>query len=234
MDPITIVFSIIGALVLGSSSTALYFKWEDINFWLNGKKVAVLGERKVGKTTLLTFISKGIFINTYDATLATKKVEKRHFSIDELNILIRKTKDVSGADDIGAYNEWQKLFMDSDLIFYIVRADKLLEKESHTEERAKQDLEKIKSWAEESKNKKRWIFIIGNVWEPHPVYSSIRDSGDHVKFIESFQKLKSVETMVQIARTEANTVRVVLGSIANKESANKLITEIFSQVLQNG
>lgn len=233
-DPISIIFGL-GCIFLGGSVATLAFTWENIIFSLRGKKIAVLGERRVGKTTLLTYISKGIFINLYDATLASKKVEKTRLSLNDLDIKIKKTKDVSGADDLGAYREWQKLFIPADIVLYIVRADKLLDKNPETKNRAITDLDNFKSWSDESEKKRRWVFIIGNVWEPHSEYSSIQDSGEYVKFLEKFQQLDSVEKMTQIARrSEANEVRVVLGSLANKESANKLITVVFSQVINNG
>ncbi len=45
--PIFIAFAV-GAVVSGS----VVYKWEDIFYSLQGKKIAVLGARAVGKTTL--------------------------------------------------------------------------------------------------------------------------------------------------------------------------------------
>lgn len=234
MDPITITIFGIACVALGGVGATVAPKcWEAIVISLKGKKIAVLGERRVGKTTLLKYMTEGILIDEYTATLASKETKKRLFKLDDLDIKVRKTRDVSGAGNQNVYNAWKNLFKDSDLVFYLVRADKLIERDADTQERVIADMTSIEQWIKNKDiYKQQRIFIIGNHWEPHPVFSKLGDC-DQGKFLDDFVELPSVKHMMSLA-SDAHVVKVVIGSLANKKSADKLITQIFHEVVNDG
>ncbi len=215
--PIIIAFSVVG--------TASLCKYEDIIYFLKGKKIAVLGARAVGKTTLLKYLEKGILIERYKQTLDKEEVERTRVKLGDLDIHLRKTDDVSG--DIAAYGAWKNLFDASDLIFYIVRTDKLLKRDRATEKRCEEDLKQIQGWIKESKRRKQF-FIVGNHWSSDPEFKSL--GADQMgNYIDRFRALPVVKTMTQLAGGAA-TVKVALGSLATEGDADVLITRIFKQV----
>ncbi len=214
-----IVFSV------GVGGTTVACKWDDINYALKGKKIAVLGARAVGKTTLLKYLEKGILIERYKQTLDKEEVERTRIKLGDLDIRLRKTDDVSG--DQSAYGGWKKLFDESDLILYIVRTDDLLKRDPATEKRCEDDFKQIQGWIKESKRRKQF-FIVGNHWSDDPEFKSL--GPDQMgNYVDRFMALPVVKTMTQRAGGAA-TVKVALGSLATERDADFLITRIFKQV----
>lgn len=192
---------------------------------LRGKKIAVLGARAVGKTTILKYMEKGILIEQYKQTLAPEAIEKTRIKLGDLDIILKKTTDVSGSES--AYAGWKKLFDESDIILYIVRTNQLLKSDPDTTKRCEKDLKQIKLWIKESQKQKQF-FIVGNHWNDDPEYKKITDEtrGD---YDDRFKALPVVKTMIQLAGGLA-TVKVALGSLATKEDAGLLVKRIFEQV----
>lgn len=214
------------ALAVGAGAGgAVACNWDNITYALKGKKIAVLGARAVGKTTLLKYMEKGILIERYKQTLDKQEVERTRVKLGDLDILLKKTNDVSGAKD--AYGAWKKLFDESNLIFYIVRTDRLLKHDSTTEKRAEDDLRQIQSWIKECKSTKQF-FIVGNHWDSDPEFKNLTSDqmGDYV---DRFRALPVVKKMTQLAGGAA-TVKVALGSLATEKDADTLMTTIFLQV----
>jgi hypothetical protein len=56
-EPFTIGF-IVFVFGLGAGGATVVLKWEDIIYALKGKKIAIFGERAVGKTTFHTYMRK--------------------------------------------------------------------------------------------------------------------------------------------------------------------------------
>lgn len=218
--PIIIAFSV---GVVGGGTVAC--KWDDINYALKGKKIAVLGARAVGKTTLLKYLAKGILIERYVQTLDKKDVERTRVKLGDLDIHLKQTHDVPGTPD--AYGVWKNLFDASDLIFYIVRTDKLLKRDPATEKRCEDDLKQIRGWIQESQIRKQF-FIVGNHWSSDPEFKSL--GADQMgNYSDRFKALPVVKKMILLAGGAA-TVKVALGSLATERDADFLITRIFEQV----
>lgn len=218
--PIVIAFT-----VGGVAGGAVASNWENIMYEIEGKQIAVLGARAVGKTTLLKYMEKGILIERYKQTLDKQEIERKHIQLGNLDIKLKKTDDVSGSKD--AYGVWKKLFEESDLILYIVRTDMLLKHDSKTEKRVEDDLRQIQDWIKECKSKKQF-FIVGNHWDTDPGFKNLTPSqmGDYV---DRFRALPVVKKMTQLAGGTAK-VKVALGSLATEKDSDTLITTIFRQV----
>jgi len=219
-----LVLPIIISLAVGISGTAAYFKWDDIVGYLQGKQIAVLGARGVGKTTLLKYIEKGM-IAKHGQTIAKQEIESKHLKLGDIDIRLKKTEDVPG--DTVAYGVWKKLFDESDLIFYVVRTDMLLKNDLATEKRSEDDLKQIQGWIKESKSKKQF-FIIGNHWDSDPTFKNLTDETEG-NYSDRFRSLPIVKQMTQLAGGNAS-VKFALGSLANKKYADELILSIFQQV----
>lgn len=221
--PLPLIPIVIALAVGVTGGVVVSSNWENMMYALKGKKIAVLGARAVGKTTLLKYLEKGILIERYKQTLNKQEVER--IKLSDLDILLKKTDDVSGSKD--AYGVWKKLFEEADLILYIVRTDMLLKHDSSTEKRAEDDLEQIQRWIKDFQSKKQF-FIVGNHWDTDPVFKNLTPD-KRGNYEDRFRALPVVRRMTQLAGGAA-TVKVVLGSLATEKDANELITSIFQQV----
>ena len=65
--------------------------WESLIISLKGKRVAVLGERNVGKTVLLKFLTSGEVPDEYMQTVLTEKVEGKRFAMGDLKLDLKET-----------------------------------------------------------------------------------------------------------------------------------------------
>ncbi|HAJ58126.1 MAG TPA: hypothetical protein DCP31_01680 [Cyanobacteria bacterium UBA8543] len=166
-------------------------------------------------------------IERYNQTVTPKDTEKRRFKLDEIDIKVKKTRDVGGGKE--DYLAWKQLFMESDLVFYLVRADKLLKRDLKTEQRVEADLNHIRGWIQQSKSAQQ-VFIIGTHCDLDPEFRNIKPNnvGDYV---DRFRQLPSVTKMTVLA-SNVRPVNVVIGSLENEQSANQLVSQIFQQVLK--
>jgi energy-coupling factor transporter ATP-binding protein EcfA2 len=219
--PIFIALFVAGVGVGGT----VVSNWENITYTLKGKKIAVLGARAVGKTTLLKYMEKGILIERYKQTLDKQEIERKRIQLGDLDIWLKKTDDVSG--DKAAYGVWKKLFEEADLVLYVVRTDMLLKHDSSTEKRTEDDLRQVQSWIKECNSKKQF-FIVGNHWDSDPDFKNL--TPDQMgNYVDRFRALPVVKRMTQLAGGAA-TVKVALGSLATERDSETLITTIFRQV----
>lgn len=223
--PLPLIPIFIALAVGGVAGGAVASNWENITYALKGKRIAVLGARAVGKTTLLKYMEKGILIERYKQTLDKQEIERTRIKLGDLDIRLKKTDDVSGGK--AAYGVWKKLFEEADLVLYVIRTDMLLKHDSSTEKRAEDDLRQVQGWIKECNSKKQF-FIVGNHWDSDPDFKNLTPDqmGD---YLDRFRSLPVVKKMTQLAGGAA-TVKVALGSLATERDSDTLITAIFRQV----
>jgi GTPase SAR1 family protein len=223
--PLPFIPIVIALAVGGVAGGAVVSNWENITYALKGKKIAVLGARAVGKTTLLTYMEKGILIERYKQTLDKQEIERTRIKLGDLDIRLKKTDDVSG--DKAAYGVWKKLFEEADLVLYVVRTDLLLKHDSSTEKRAEDDMRQVQGWINECNSNKQF-FIVGNHWNEDPEFKNL--TPDQIgNYEDRFRVLPVVKKMTQLAGGTA-TVKVALGSLATEKDSDTLIEAIFRQV----
>jgi len=143
--PIMIAWIVIGA-VCALAGTTIAVKWNEIQIALKGKKLAILGARGVGKTHLIKFLSSGSIPAQYKQTIAPEKASSRRFQLKDLDIKVKDTLDVSG--DKAAYAEWRERHDESDVVFYLLRADRLIARDAEVEARVSGDLRHIGGWVD--------------------------------------------------------------------------------------
>lgn len=205
--------------------------WDDIIFALQGKKIAVLGQRAVGKSSLLkcAFEEKDLEdLEKYIQTLISKEVVRKHLKFDELDIRLKTTKDVSGSEE--ALLEWKTLFSESDIILYLVRTDKLFNNDNEHIERVTRDMEYLGEWMKDSQSKKQ-VFIVGNHWydDDDLKFMKLIYKSESGSYRDEFNDLDIVKHMKRLAGG-ADKVKVALGCLKNYNLGIKLINEIFKQV----
>jgi energy-coupling factor transporter ATP-binding protein EcfA2 len=219
--PFLIVIAVASLLV----GTAIGSNWDAIVVKFKGKKLAVLGARGVGKTHLVKFLATGSIPNDYKQTVAPEKSSSRRFQLKDLDLNVKESLDVSG--DKAAYAEWKELHDQADLVFYLMRADKLIAGDRDVEARASEDLAHIGTWLE-SRKSRPLFFIIGTHCDLDVEFCSLTDDriGDYV---DRFRRLPIV--MELVARGGGSQqAKVVLGSMKTVGDTEALVYEIFRQV----
>lgn len=204
----------------------LALNWDSIVLALQGKRLAVLGARGVGKTHLIKFLTTGSIPTEYKQTVAPEKAPGRRFQLKDLNLLVKDTLDVSG--DKAAYAEWKQLHDQADFVFYLLRADLLILGDAKIEARVRDDIRHIGGWLEARQTRPRF-FIIGTHCDRDPEFKNLTESniGDYV---DKFRKLPIVSEIVTRSGGAEQT-KVVLGSMKTIQDTEALIYQVFTQVL---
>ncbi len=93
---------------------------------------------------------------------------------------MKDTLDVSGAKD--AYAEWKSLHDEADMVFYLLRADRLIAEDSEVENRVRDDLRHIGTWLQARSPRPRF-FIIGTHCDFDHEFITLKDDrmGDYVE-----------------------------------------------------
>jgi energy-coupling factor transporter ATP-binding protein EcfA2 len=223
--PLPIAVWIVVAVVTALAGTTIALKWDDIQIKLKGKRLAVLGARGVGKTHLIKFLTTGSIPSEYKQTVAPEKSSSRRFQLQELDLKVKESLDVSG--DKAAYGEWKELHDKADFVFYLLRADRLIAGDRDVEERVRGDLKHIGAWLEAS-SPRPYFFIIGTHCDFDAKFRST--SADKLgDYIDNFRRLPIVTELVARAGG-GQQVRVVLGSMKTVQDTEALVYQVFMQV----
>ncbi len=125
---------------------------------LEHKKLAVLGERAAGKTALIQFLTTGTLPDKYLSTDEVRKTSRSHIKLEDLELKIEESRDLPGGTPW--YADWKNLTEEADIVLYLLRVDKLMAGDKHTEERVKRDMGHIGKWLKASP-KEFPLLIIG-------------------------------------------------------------------------
>lgn len=211
--------------LMASIAEAFAEVWDRILITLWGKRVAILGARGVGKTHLVRFLTSGSLPFQYKQTVAPEKTAARRFDLKELELCIKNSRDVSG--DKAAYPEWRKLHDEADLVFYLLRADRLIKHDRAVEDRVRDDLRHISDWRLKRNPRPHFIIICTHCDLDTEFHTLSPDNfGDYV---DKFRRLPVVTELVAIAGG-AEQVKVVLGSMKTAQGTEEIVYQAFMQV----
>ncbi len=213
------------AVVIAAAGTVAAINWEKIIKVLKGKKLAVLGERKVGKTSLLKFLTEGSIPEEYNPTTGkSKSVSGRRFQLKDLKLVIKDTKDVPGWRGY----HWERIIKDADIVLYLLRVDRLMEGHKPTESRVHEDLGQIKRWLDA--NPKRFpIFIIGtycDLTDPDLTTLPADQIGEHE---DKVREMTIFQNIVLRGGGERK-VTLMLGSLKSEATTEELVYCLFKQI----
>lgn len=218
------IFIAIGVVSL-LVGTTIAVKWDDIVVALKGKQLAVLGARGVGKTHLVTFLTTGSLPAEYKQTVAPEKASSRRFQLNNLGLNVKDSLDVSG--DKAAYAEWKELHDQADVVFYLLRADRLIAGDLDVEARVREDLKHIGDWLKSCKPRPR-LFIIGT----HCDFDSKFPSTSAEKFGEYVDKFRKLPIIVELVGRAggAQQAKVAIGSMKTVQDTEALVYQVFMQL----
>lgn len=208
--------------VVGSAALAWWKKdeiaelWDGIVIKLKGKKIAVLGARGVGKTTLLSFLSKGELPSEYMQTVVTESVKGNRFSMADLKLDLKETSDVSGGHD--AVEEWRRIHDSSDIVLYLANATEL------DRRRIERDLGKIESWRAAREKKPKLMVVVTHLdLDPAYVATPAAKQGDYRdRFV--------AENLDSGLHALSERPQIIMGSLRDSESAAKVVAQVIKLV----
>ena len=214
------IIVIAAAALLG----AVAANWDKIIKALKGKKLAVLGEREVGKTTLLKFLAEGSIPEKYEATIeGGEKVCGRRFRLRDLELVIKDTRDVPGRRGYG----WERITKDADVVLYLLRADRLMEGHKPTQDRVRGDIDQIKRWLGENPKKEFPLFLIGTHCDlTDPDLTTL--PADKIGVYED--EMHEILEEVFLRGGGEGKVRIMLGSLKSAATTEKLVFRLLKQI----
>jgi hypothetical protein len=223
--PIPLLLLAVAAIASIGGAVVVACNWEKIHIALHGKRLAVLGERGVGKTSLITFLQSGTLPVRYCQTGVPKKAAARRFQLEDLDINLKEMYDLSG--DESAYGQWKIEVGKADALLYLLRADKIHAGNRSYETRVKNDLRHLADWLEEQ-DKRPHLLLVATHCDKVSELSNI-SSGKYAGCVDKFRKLPVVSELVERGGGNGQ-VRIVLGSLKNTPRTQNLVYSIFESL----
>ena len=214
----------VGAALL--AGILAWLRRDEILEFLKGKRLAVLGERRVGKSCLIEFLTTGSIPKKYSQHSYAREVPGRRIQLRELELYISELTHLSGSMD--EFYDWREISNEADIVLYLLRVDKVMEGDEDTEKRVEQDLRQISKWLRD-KPKKFPLFIIGTYCDlTNPDLTTlpadqIGDYRDKVLSMPIFKKIK-------LLGGGGNKVRFVFGSLKSEATTEELVYQLFDQI----
>lgn len=206
-------------------------QWGDIKKWWNGKNIAIIGARGVGKTHLCKFLLEGEIPEEYEQTAEPRKLSGRTFKLDDLKLKINDVIDTPGSKDY--YRTWEKSCENADIILYLVKSYEIFDDNEDAVNRVRSDFKRIEKFIEKRDNdNKPHFFVIGTFFDKHQEYNNITDSniGDYK---DEFEKKEIIKQLKMLDKTGTAYSSVLLGSMKNKKETEKLVKILLDQVFLN-
>lgn len=218
-----ILWGLAGGVVGGLAGALAVIAWEAIAEALRGKRIAVVGERTAGKTTLATFLSNGSIPEKYEQTLSEKRVAGRTISLADLNLKVAEINDVPGDKDF--YKQWKEAVVRSDVVYYLARADKVLSSGS-TRKRVLADVRHLCGWLVENPGKQ--VFFIGTHCDLIPAYAALapENRGDFQDTFFRHEEMREVALRLR----EANAA-LILGSLKGEKAIQQVVHQSFQKIV---
>jgi len=189
---------VVGAIGLCGAGAKIL--WEDIVIAVKGKRIAILGAKATGKTTLADFLSKGEIPQEYFQTIGVDRKDKRPFELKDLNlkIYLKSFNDVEAG--LGARTIWQEEVKKADVVLYLFDTNKLLRYDEDAvrkgyAKRIKSDLEQVCSWLHE-KTGPQSLYILGTFCDQDPNYDPSRLSTYRDELVER-DELKEMKRILK-------------------------------------
>lgn len=205
--------------------------WDSIVIAFSGKTIAILGAREVGKTRLITFLSKGVVpaVKTEQPTEGAKSKPGRRFELSELNLKLKDMPDIGGSKDF--YSDWRDATKEADFIFYLFRADKISSNDAYTNKRIVEDLTQINDWLK-ARTPKPPIVLVGTHCDLVENYSKAGRNFNGETYLDNLRGNSAVSRAVMCAGGKS-VVKLVAGSMLEEAGMHELVGDMFSQVLAN-
>lgn len=216
----------IGVGIAALIGTTAYF-WDDMfdsksskEQW-NGKRIAILGSRAVGKSTLFNFLqNQEIDPNKkYEQTRSVRKIDEVEVNIDGASLRISASYDVGGGEI--SHLSWIDQIKASHYIFYLLDANKVMHSDRIHISEIKKDMAAIQKQIVSYTDKK--VFLIATKSDCHQQYNT---SGFEDKLMN---KSIILETILNLGGIEK--CKLIVGSLSDTDEAKKLVRQFLNTAI---
>lgn len=210
---------IVAAVIIGVGGTIATRR---IAKRLDGKRVAVLGGRRVGKSSLIRYLSTG--------DVATDPAEGNPGDAEEsaaFGLKIGKKRaefvvprDLPGADGLGL-PKWREAFSAADLVWYLFRADLIVQGDAKEIGEVRKHLEAMNGWRADMRSKGPKIVLIGTWADELPEWRD--DPRGSLDSVRSAEPLK-------FGAVKLGHAPVIVGGLGSVEDAEKLVKSLANNL----
>lgn len=197
------------AIVLGAFSFTQFLKA------FAGKRIAILGAEQSGKTSLLMHLrdqrSRTSLVGDGDVRTGGK------FSLQmgKRSVEFELPKDLSGSDG-GASPAWREAFVQAQFVFYLFRADLLVQGDTATLSTIKTHFDTFRLWLDQEKFSKPKIILVAT-FADNLVPSDGRGEA---------RALIAGTNLVKMGRVKLNNAGLVVGALNTQQSRARLVYDI--------
>lgn len=200
---------------------------ERILVFFTGKRIAVLGPRASGKTTIITFLLDGDLPEEYFATPKPEKIAGKKIRLGSLALTVKAVTDVPG--DTQSHAEWERQYDVADIAIYMVDASKIYTGDESYIRLITGEMRHIGEWLESRKQKPPKFFLVATHCDLIPDYASLASS-QVTEFTDTFWKAPVLQRLINLAGG-SKYVKCAAGSLKDVNGSNELVGEILHQVI---
>jgi hypothetical protein len=201
----------------GGAAFATRLLWKK----LDGKSVAILGARGVGKTALLSTLQHGDLPNRSITSGELGFDGKFSMEVNGKTVAFDTPRDLAGNDADVGFKRWKEAFLGADYVWYVFRADLIAQGDSETIERVSGHLNRFKDWMLSSKAGHPSIVLIGTHADNAPEYG--HDAAAFAEMVRSSAAIK-------LGLVKLNHAGLVVGSLSTINEAKKLVKELRGEL----
>ncbi len=212
---------------------------------IRGHRVAVLGERGVGKTHLQTFLRTGEIPAVYEHTSgkpSLKPGQAHLWSITRLHgrpnrstIAIKRGRDVPGSAE--AVEAWREVLCEASVLIYLFRADEIFMENEEHQNRVLDDARVISAIVQNEQLTLPGVALVGTHFDMVPGYRGPQNGTEFYPFhreIEDSPVIGDVRQMIGVCRDGERTgpPALVVGSMKDRTATEELAYRLFAQELK--
>jgi hypothetical protein len=206
--------------------------------FFSGKRLGVLGERRVGKTVLNKYIREGRLVREYEQTIRADRVRAARPSVTAVDgsgstrVAIKKGHDVPG-DSRTNIDAWRDIVRESDYLLYLFDAHLLLHDSGAHGRRVRAQCETITGFLEDRSTSNPplpKVVMVGTHCDLDASYVSPSLGTRSWRFYNEVRTQADVDrSSMTFGTVLENEAPVVIGSLATREDADDLVARVFRQ-----
>jgi len=209
--PIPVIIWAIGVGVTALLGIGTVAFWDEIINFFKGKRIAILGAKSTGKTTLHNFLTNG----ELKGGTGIEDTKSNVLKLNDLKFYIKSFKDITGSEDF--VNVWADFIKDSDFTFYMIDSSKIFNNDYSYIKLVEKQLSLIGDCYEKLKRNDKVSIIC--------VFS------DKVqKFIDNKEQFEQqMKTLLARASLHVNSF-IFVGSLVNDDYKQKLVYDLLNTI----
>lgn len=212
--PIPLIVWAIGAGVAALLGIGTVAFWDEIITFFKGKKIAILGAKSTGKTTLHNFLTNG----ELKGGTGIEDTKSNVLKLNDLKFYIKSYKDITGSEDF--VNVWFDMIKNSDFTFYMIDSSKVFNNDYNYVKLVEKQLSLIGDCYEKLKRTDKVSILC--------VFS------DKVQnFINNKEQFEQqMKSLLSRASLHVNSY-IFVGSLVNNDYKQKIVYDLLTTIKTN-